>query len=90
MSECGQFAVLLLASDWMERGERNEIVWMEAANLGSKDLAKALLKCLWEDEKRFNHADGPAFTKILRSKSGLLKSSEITELAEEVWDGERD
>ncbi len=89
-SVCDRFAVLLIASDWMEKGERNEIVWMEAGNLRSKYLAKALLKCLWEDEKRFNHADGPAFTEILRSKSALLKSSEITELAEAVWHRESD
>ena len=84
-SECDRFAVLLLASDWMEKGQREEMVWMEAGNLGSKSLAKALLKCLWEDEKEFNEADGPAFTEIVPSKSALLQPSEITQLAQTVW-----
>jgi hypothetical protein len=84
-SECGRFAVLLLASDYMAAGERQEIAWAESVNVGSKEVAKELLKCLWEDEKTHNHADSPAFHEIISSKSAVLAPSEVRELAHLVW-----
>lgn len=84
-SECGRFVVLLLTTDNQGRNERQEIAWAESGNVRSKELAKGLIKCFWEDEKAFNEADGPAFSEIIPSKSALLTPSEVCELARTVW-----
>lgn len=84
-SQCGRFAALVLASDYEDSWERQEIAWMEAGKLSCKDLAKTLLKRLWEDERDHNDADGPAFHEIIPSKSAILNASEIRELESLVW-----
>jgi len=84
-SQCGRFAALLLASDYEDPRERQEIAWMEVGSLNSKELAKALLRRLWEDETTCNDAEGPAFNEIVPSKTAILTSSEINELANLVW-----
>ncbi|MDF1658771.1 MAG: hypothetical protein P1U58_14245 [Verrucomicrobiales bacterium] len=84
-SQCGRFAALLLASDYADPRERTEIAWMEAEKLNSRELAKALLRRLWVDEMTSNDAEGPAFDEIVPSKTAILTSSEINELANLVW-----
>ncbi len=84
-SQCGRFAALVLASDYEDSRERHEIAWMKAGKLNSKELAQSLLKQLWEDERDDNDADGPAFHEIIPSKSAILTTSEIREVANSVW-----
>jgi len=84
-SQCGRFAALVLASDYEDPRERQEIARMEADKLSCKDLAKSLLKRLWEEERDCNDADGPAFHEIIPSKSAILNASEIRELESLVW-----
>ena len=84
-SQCGRFAAAVLASDYEDPRERQEIAWMEADKLSCKDLATTLLKLLWEDERDHNDADGPAFHEIIPSKSAILNASEIREIESLVW-----
>ncbi len=86
-SQCGRFAALLLASDYEDPRERQEIAWMEAGKLNFKELAQSLLKQLWEDERDDNDADGPAFDEIIPSKTAILTAAEIREVADSVWPG---
>jgi hypothetical protein len=89
-TQCGRFAALVLASDYEDPRERQEIDRMEAGKLSCKDLAKTLLKRLWEDERDHNDADGPAFHEIIPSKSAILNASEIRELESLVWPRTKD
>ena len=86
---CDSFDVLWSAGDWDGGGRQlHASAWLPRHVLKGKSLYLTLLKALFEAEKRGQDAEGPNFDSVSSQKQGLLSSSEVWRIIDEVFHDE--
>jgi hypothetical protein len=89
-SICGTVHALWLSSDWNHEAlKKSAIAWTKSEKLPDAPWV-ALLRALWEAEKKINFFDGPNYSEIEGTPRSLMNPREIEDLADSVWPDRRD
>jgi hypothetical protein len=84
-SQCGQFDVLWISSDFDDGESRNAAAWTPRHQMKGKALWLALLKSLFTAERASLELEQPNFSEVAKSQRSLLSSGEVCQAAISVF-----
>jgi hypothetical protein len=84
-SQCGQFDVLWISSDFDDGESRNAAAWVPRHSMKGKALQMALLEGLFAAEKAHLDLDEPNFSEVARAPHAALSSADVWQAAANVF-----